>query len=165
MTRGQRAYREFLKTDFWKDMSAMKRRIVKRCERCPTTKTLQCHHRIYRDSWYDTRMEDLEVVCKKCHQEEHGLRDPEQEQFEAIFWACEDIHEMIQKTLWRYKLLTKSQKKRLRHIAEMFSDNGGVLYRYRNAMDFHWGMERALKMGLRGEAAHLFAFNKPKPND
>lgn len=68
------AYREFLKSDFWLKLSRKKRKKVGHCERCRSKKCLQAHHRFYRDNWYDTQEEDLEVLCRLCHQKAHGLR-------------------------------------------------------------------------------------------
>lgn len=159
MTRGQRAYREFLKTEFWKEISSIKRRIVGRCERCSSTSELQCHHKVYRKSWFDTRMEDLEVVCRTCHKKEHGLYDPEFERFSDAFDACSEISEVSNKMLWKSKPLTGRQRKRLRHIAEQFRDNGGVIYRFSNVMVFHHKIVKARQCGLTGENALRFAFD------
>lgn len=67
------AYREFLLSEFWIAMSLARRTAIGKCQRCRSRKHLQCHHRIYRTDWYDTRPEDLEVLCRKCHRIEHGI--------------------------------------------------------------------------------------------
>lgn len=71
VTDRQRAYRVFLKTDFWKTLTAEKKAAIGKCERCPETDGLQSHHVLYRSRWFDTKLEDLEVLCGACHEEEH----------------------------------------------------------------------------------------------
>ena len=60
-------------SDFWKELSARKRFEVGKCERCGSVDKLQSHHKLYRGDWYSTQIEDLEVLCRGCHREEHGL--------------------------------------------------------------------------------------------
>lgn len=153
----QRAYREFLKSDFWKEMSSMKRRMVGRCERCPSTKRLQCHHRVYRKDWYDTRMEDLEVVCRDCHMVEHGLKNPEMDEFSMRMHFSGEMTEMRDRWLYWGKLLCKRQRKRLRHIAEMYSDNAGMLLQFSRVIKFHHGLLEARASGLNRDDAVRFA--------
>lgn len=70
---GKQAYREFLKSRFWLELSAKKRAMVGRCERCKCRSFLQSHHVRYPENWYDTTLEDLEVLCRKCHRKEHRI--------------------------------------------------------------------------------------------
>lgn len=73
MTRKQK-YREFLKTDFWIELSARKKAGVKRCQDCKRKERhLQAHHLFYRENWYDTQLEDLVVICRRCHRKRHGF--------------------------------------------------------------------------------------------
>jgi hypothetical protein len=75
MTKAQKAYREFLKSDFWLALTAEKKRLIGKCERCPSKRRLQSHHIHYPADWYDTKLEDLEVLCRLCHRIEHfGLK-------------------------------------------------------------------------------------------
>lgn len=69
-------YRMFLECDWWRDLSRKKRKKVGKCERCGSHKQLQSHHRRYPDHWFDTREEDLEVLCRECHRLEHPGRAP-----------------------------------------------------------------------------------------
>lgn len=69
-------YRKFLETNFWQNLSASKRQQVGKCERCGSTHYLQCHHRFYRDDWFQTQPEDLEVLCRPCHEKHHGINQP-----------------------------------------------------------------------------------------
>lgn len=73
--RTKEAYREFLKSDFWRKLSKQKRELANyTCERCKRkTSKVQAHHKFYRDDWYDTQLQDLECLCKPCHRLAHGL--------------------------------------------------------------------------------------------
>lgn len=65
-------YAEFLGSDFWVCLSRQKRKQVGKCERCGSKHRLQSHHVRYPENWFDTRLEDLEVLCRKCHARHHG---------------------------------------------------------------------------------------------
>lgn len=69
-------YGMFLLSDFWVALSRRKRRLTPYCERCGKTKRLQAHHRFYREHWFDTLIEDLQTLCRNCHQREHGIKRP-----------------------------------------------------------------------------------------
>lgn len=66
-------YALFLESQWWIELSRTKRRSVGRCERCGSKHLLQSHHKVYRDNWFDTRFEDLEVLCRGCHEREHRI--------------------------------------------------------------------------------------------
>lgn len=66
-------YAIFLSCDWWIELSRRKRALVGHCERCPAKDKLQSHHRIYRENWFDTVLSDLEVLCRDCHEEHHGI--------------------------------------------------------------------------------------------
>ncbi len=72
MTARQKAYREFLKTDFWKALSEQAKARDGGCLRCGGDKGLNAHHTVYRKRWEDTLLEDLETLCRDCHRSEHG---------------------------------------------------------------------------------------------
>lgn len=69
---GREAYELFLESAFWRRLSWTKRK-GQCCERCGSRKRLQAHHRFYREHWFDTELDDLEVLCRKCHEKEHGI--------------------------------------------------------------------------------------------
>jgi hypothetical protein len=72
---GNAAYAMFLESDFWRAMSLAKRKEADfTCERCGKREECQAHHKFYGEHWFDVRMEDLECVCRGCHEVEHGLR-------------------------------------------------------------------------------------------
>ncbi len=77
---GKELYVEFLESAWWKELSARKKAIVGRCEKCGARNDLQSHHIRYRASWFDTVLEDLQVLCRVCHEREHkGIEQPKYE--------------------------------------------------------------------------------------
>ncbi len=73
---GKEAYALFLESDFWKELSLECRQAAGfKCQRCGMQgrSRTQAHHRRYPEHWFDTRVEDLECVCRKCHLQEHGI--------------------------------------------------------------------------------------------
>lgn len=74
MTPKEKYHQKFLKSEFW---LALRQKAIERdggtCIWCGATERLHVHHKIYRDDWYDTRLEDLETLCNTCHRIEHGL--------------------------------------------------------------------------------------------
>ena len=70
----RKEYQEFLKSDFWISLSDCKKAKVDcKCEKCGKSEFLECHHIIYRSSWYDTKLEDLIILCRECHKKEHNI--------------------------------------------------------------------------------------------
>jgi hypothetical protein len=63
----------FLLSDWWIALSRAKRESVGHCQRCPATKGLQAHHVRYPENWFDTTEDDLEVLCRDCHEREHHI--------------------------------------------------------------------------------------------
>lgn len=100
---GKAKYRKFLKSEFWKELSARKKSMVRKCQECGRKDRLQAHHVIYRDNWYETRLEDLRVLCRKCHMVEHGMifvddgifPYREDRRFNLIMHRCQRLRDMI----------------------------------------------------------------------
>jgi hypothetical protein len=69
-------YNEYLKTAHWKRLRAhMLERAEYRCERCGTNRRkLNVHHKNYEHIGYESAYDDLEVLCDRCHEIEHGIR-------------------------------------------------------------------------------------------
>jgi 5-methylcytosine-specific restriction endonuclease McrA len=67
----QEAYAKYLESDHWKDLRRRKLAESGYQCRCGAREDLQVHHKCYRDSWYDTELFELEVLCRPCHQLEH----------------------------------------------------------------------------------------------
>lgn len=63
----------FLESEWWKDLSRRKRLIKGKCEQCGCEERLQSHHVRYPANWFDTTLSDLKVLCRGCHEKEHGL--------------------------------------------------------------------------------------------
>lgn len=68
-------YGMFLDSRWWWDLSLRKRRGIRKCEKCGSRFDLQCHHIRYPENWFDTRLEDLVVLCRVCHEKEHGISE------------------------------------------------------------------------------------------
>lgn len=68
-------YTEYINSRQWKQRAAaMVARANFRCQRCGSTRTLNVHHLTYEhlgDEW----PQDLIVLCRKCHKEEHGIEE------------------------------------------------------------------------------------------
>lgn len=64
-------YREYINSPHWKKKRAeFIESVGGRCERCGSTKQLQVHHKHYRTLKRESK-EDVEVLCKECHELEH----------------------------------------------------------------------------------------------
>jgi ribosomal protein S27AE len=124
VTKRQRAYREFLKSDFW--ISIREKAVLRdggKCVRCGSCGHLQAHHKRYPQDWYQTMLEDLETLCRKCHGEEHGYRPNE---FEQLYWVVSNMIRSDQRP-------TPEQWKELHRIAlipDYFEWVGHLLYEY-----------------------------------
>lgn len=64
----------YLKSDHWKSLRDEKLTINPRCEKCKISVCLDVHHINYR-GLYDVRMEDLQTLCRICHNQEHEEKD------------------------------------------------------------------------------------------
>jgi len=68
----KKIYYEYLKSKEW---ASIRKSIIedrKRCERCYAENDLQVHHKTY-ENVFNEKDEDLELLCRHCHQKEHGL--------------------------------------------------------------------------------------------
>lgn len=69
----KQAYREYLKSDHWKQLKTKKRK--KTCAMCCLEfEQMDVHHLIYRN-WYDCVTTDIRKVCRECHIAAHVLID------------------------------------------------------------------------------------------
>jgi len=74
LTKRQKAYREYLKSDHWKKLRNQAiARDGGKCVTCGDTTWLQVHHKIYRGFYQNSLLRDLETLCRKCHRIQHGL--------------------------------------------------------------------------------------------
>lgn len=67
------SYEDYLQSPEWKD--TRRRALVKsgyRCERCGSKTKLHVHHKTYEHKGRELPG-DLSVLCKRCHEAEHGL--------------------------------------------------------------------------------------------
>ena len=91
-------YSLFLDSEFWLDL---RHEAIMRdgeiCMRCKKPGILHVHHLIYRASPYDTRLEDLETLCRNCHLKEHGL-SPDR----TLVMKTRTCEKINGKWIWRY---------------------------------------------------------------
>ncbi len=70
----QKKYHKYLLSDEWAqikiDLFEVRGR---KCERCGSKSNIQVHHLTYKNI-FNEEPEDLEVVCRKCHKLEHGIK-------------------------------------------------------------------------------------------
>ena len=67
-------YQNYLKSDHWQNLRKAKLKEAGYvCQRCGAKDCmLQVHHKVYRKSWLDTELFELEVLCDPCHDKEHA---------------------------------------------------------------------------------------------
>lgn len=137
MTNAQKAYREFLKTPFWQELLKSKKKLVGACERCGKKNRLQSHHKRYPKNWFDTTLDDLEVLCWICHAEEHGAvsmygRPPAEE------WLIDFCGRLFRKQACGYKL-KRMQVNLLRSCGRKFRHDRALTHQIRNVFSMkHW---------------------------
>lgn len=80
-------YKQYLKSKKWaeKKFELFSLRGEK-CERCQSEIDLQVHHKNYR-TIFNEDLEDLEILCSKCHKAEHDARDLRKKQEEGRWMA------------------------------------------------------------------------------
>lgn len=69
------SYREYINSKDWQNKR--KYTLHKRghhCEKCFSKKHLEVHHKNY-NTLYHERLEDVEVLCKKCHPRADAVRE------------------------------------------------------------------------------------------
>ena len=65
-------YGLFLLTPYWKTIKSMMRQKYNCCQKCSSKSKLHVHHLTYKHHFYEhLYLDDLVVLCEKCHQEEH----------------------------------------------------------------------------------------------
>lgn len=132
MTAGQKAYREFLKTPFWKSLSAEKKRLVGKCEQCGSTRHLQSHHKRYPADWFDTTLDDLEVLCRMHHVIEHfgdAALSPHGRPWDEEWFL--DLTSRFCSRIYSGKVLKRSQRKLLINMARKYRHDVCLKHRAR----------------------------------
>lgn len=115
-------YRAFLRTDFWKTLSQEKKDLVGECERCGSDNNLQSHHVKYPKNWFETTLDDLEVLCRKCHQTEHGISPHpfiifrNDVKWSRRIWRVDMLHRLV----WEGYALTDRDRKFLKLVSEAY---------------------------------------------
>lgn len=71
MTENKQKYHKYLLSDSWaakrKKVTALRKG---KCEKCGSMKSLHVHHLHYKNIFHE-EMEDLQLLCKKCHYKVH----------------------------------------------------------------------------------------------
>jgi 5-methylcytosine-specific restriction endonuclease McrA len=69
---GFKTYQEYLQSEMWQDKKNLILEIAEyKCQKCGSKKNLQVHHLNY-DSVGNENQHDVIVLCKNCHEKEHG---------------------------------------------------------------------------------------------
>jgi 5-methylcytosine-specific restriction endonuclease McrA len=111
LTLGQQRYREYLKSEDWKEKREKKN--PTRCGICAATENLDIHHIHYRN-WTNVEMSDLRVLCRRCHDTYHFL-----EKAGKIKYTSQSHHS-------RWAILKHAVKKELGlTMANLFKNKGG----------------------------------------
>ena len=72
--RNKNWYCDYLKSEHWITTSRLaQEHYGNKCTRCSETKNLQTHHKSYANIGKE-KLSDLDVLCKKCHKEEHTTK-------------------------------------------------------------------------------------------
>ncbi len=67
-------YRKYLNGTEWRERSKNFRKRTKDCERCGRVTNLSVHHLHYKSLGRELDG-DVEVLCWKCHKEQHKIRE------------------------------------------------------------------------------------------
>jgi 5-methylcytosine-specific restriction endonuclease McrA len=73
-TEFKKQYQKYLKSEKWKEIKCqLFKERGSACEKCGSGKSLQVHHLHYGNVFREL-LEDLQILCKKCHRKEHGIK-------------------------------------------------------------------------------------------
>lgn len=68
------SYKDFLLSPAWEALrSAALIYAGNCCQICNSKKHLNVHHRHYNNAWGQEKLNDLTVLCRKCHAKFHGI--------------------------------------------------------------------------------------------
>ena len=67
-------YRGYLTSGYWRRLrKEALNTLGPRCNRCGSTKNLHVHHKTYKNFLNENINTDFEILCRKCHKEEHKI--------------------------------------------------------------------------------------------
>jgi len=75
-------YRKYLQSKEWLETRLDILTTRKKCERCGSKHQLQVHHKTYKNI-FNEEPDDLELLCAKCHQNEHNLLKPKKKKLSS----------------------------------------------------------------------------------
>jgi ribosomal protein S27AE len=94
-------YGSFLRTGYWRIITAHVRESRQVCERCGSGSSLQVHHRTYEHHFAEhAHLGDLELLCRFCHADEHGIPTPNRWQPDGWMSAGEVLPYVMHKINW-----------------------------------------------------------------
>lgn len=64
------SYRKWINSKEWRNRSKILIECAEKCEKCDSTKNLECHHENYDHLGSETE-EDIMVLCDICHKKVH----------------------------------------------------------------------------------------------
>src|SRR5580698_7137472 len=64
-------YADYLRSEHWRLLRGAKLQISPVCEACGTREEIEVHHKLYRDTWFETKLKDLKTLCHYHHVCEH----------------------------------------------------------------------------------------------
>lgn len=129
-------YQDFLKTPFWKKLTAKKKRLVGgKCEVCGIRRGLQSHHVRYPKNWFDTDLSDLKVLCDGCHKSAHGIFVPrgfwdEDLDLDNFLWMVTEL----QIEMMHGIRLNRRRKKYIRRMMERYPEDCRVKFQVVNLL-------------------------------
>lgn len=71
MKRTKEAYKEYLKSSFWRKLRKEAIKLQPTCIHCGTSKFLHVHHWKYPKVWGTEDISYLQVLCRHCHKKVH----------------------------------------------------------------------------------------------
>ena len=69
-------YLRYLRSEHWRLLRTAAVRRDGKCVNCGSVVGLEVHHVVYRLSWYETVLGDLETLCSICHERHHRPSSP-----------------------------------------------------------------------------------------
>ena len=87
-------YSEYIQTEEW---AALREQALIRacyeCEECGSPFRLQVHHIEYLSDWHSDNLDNLKVLCRKCHAWAHGIGLPAQPESVGISESVKAVME------------------------------------------------------------------------
>lgn len=101
-------YQEYLKSPEWAIIKAeVKKRDSSTCQLCADEENIHCHHWRYPKDWNDDSLDNVLVVCEKCHTRAHIWLDFDDNNYESKYeFIAEFLQTFVQEFSYDGLLLT-----------------------------------------------------------